>query len=209
MPDVSEVTDAQPRPWWQWLLLYPTAAVALFSAAPQWVDRGLAVYHGTNRPSYAAADRQRALWLKNMPCSQAPFAWYNNPRNVRIDATICDSGDVLIRASTPENQNYMEWVALDQILGAEPGAGMSLIPEARAATMTAGLVPQSRPRTGDGARLLRADYEPQATIICQRPLDSRRLYRHIRTPAGCFDEIIDMLNGTVTQRTQVQCRGRC
>lgn len=203
--------DAKPQRWWQWFLLYPAAAVALVSAAPQWLDRGLAIYHGTRGASYAAADRQRALWLKNMTCSQAPFAWYHNPRNVRIDATICNSGDVFIRASTPDNEYHMEWVGLDQILGVPSADGTSLIPEARAASMSSGfgLVPRSSAWVGHGARLFRADYQANAMIVCQRPLDSRRLYRHVRTPVGCFDEVIDMLNGAVIQRTQVPCRNAC
>ena len=203
--------DAKPQRWWHWLLLYPTAAVALFSAAPHWVDRGLAFYNGTRGPSYSAAERQRELWLKNMTCSQAPFAWYQNPRHVQVDATICDSGDVFIRASTPDNQFHMEWVGLDQIVGAPSGGGASLIPAARAASISSrfGLVPRSGAWIPDGARLFRANYQSNAEIVCQRPLDSRRLYRHVRTPAGCFDEVIDMLNGSVIQRTQVPCRTGC
>lgn len=202
--------DARPQRWWQWFLLYPAAAVALFSAAPQWIDRGLALYNGTDNLSWAAAERQRALWLKNITCPQAPFAWYHNARNARVDATICDSGDVLIRAFTPDNHYRMEWIGLDQVLGGAPAGGMSLIPQANAAPAGAGFGAAQQSRPGNGARLFRADYQPTAAVVCQRPLDSRRMLRHVRTPAGCFDEIVDMLNGgALLERRQVPCRNAC
>jgi hypothetical protein len=203
-------SEAKPQRWWQWFLLYPTAAVALVTAAPQWIDRGLAAYHGTKSESYAAADRQRALWRKNLSCSAAPFNWYNNPRNVRVDATICDSGDVFVRASTPDNQNFFEWVEIDTVVGAQSGGGVTLIPQAHAATISTRFGPATLTDRGTagGARLFRAHYQT-GTVLCQRFLDQRRLLRRVRTPGGCFDEVVDMLNGTVIQRSPAPCTGGC
>jgi hypothetical protein len=198
------------RSWWQWFLLYPTAAVALFSAAPTWIDRALAAWHGAESGSYAAAERQIALWSKNSSCSQTPYAWYRNPRHVQVDATICDSGDVLVRAQAPGGEVHFQWIEVEPIVGGQPGGGLSLIPQAHAATISTPFGPASpmRPEAAQGARLFRAYYQ-SAAIVCQRQLDATRLLRHVRTPGGCFDEVIDMLNGVVVQRTPVPCRGGC
>jgi hypothetical protein len=207
------------RSWWQWFLLYPTAAVALFSAAPSWLDRALAVWHGAESGSYAAAERQIALWSKNATCSQTPYAWYRNPRHVQVDATICDSGDVLVRAQAPGGEVHFQWIEVEPIVGGQAGGGQAggglslipqLIPQAHAATISSPFGPASLapPEGAPGARLFRAYYQ-SATIVCQRQLDGRRLLRHVRTPGGCFDEVIDMLNGVVVQRTPVPCRGGC
>jgi hypothetical protein len=210
MLDASEALNAaRPQRWWHWLLLYPTAAVALFSAAPQWIDRGLAAWHGTRSDSYLVAERQSELWRKNLSCSASPFSWYENPRNMRVDATICESGDVFVRVSTPDNRNFFEWVDVDAVVHGQPGPGVSLIPEAHAATISTPIGPATLTSRLTGASLFRAHYQPTAMIVCQRFLDQRRLLRHVRTPAGCFDEIIDTLNGAVIQRTQVPCRNGC
>ena len=199
----------KPRQWWQWFMLYPTVAVALLTALPTWIDKGLAVYHGTKTSSYAESDKQRALWRKNLSCSASPFSWYSNPRNVKVDATICDSGDVFVRAATPDNQNFFEWVDLDAVVGASEGG--SLIPKANAADLATRLrslrLAGWNGEIGVGGPLSAS--QPSATVVCQRFLDDRMLLRHISTPEGCFDETVDTLNGETVKRTQVPCRTSC
>lgn len=200
---------AQPRRWWQWLLLYPAAAGALFTAVPGWIDSVQAAWNGVANRTNAEAERQQALWEKNVSCWSAPFAWHNNPSNVRVNATTCPSGDVLVRVSTPgpDSRTFLEWVELSRILGR---SGTSLIPQAHAATLTAGFSPLRRELAQSrSARLYNAAYQPMAMVVCHRFLDQRHLLRHIRTPQGCFDEVIDTLNGAVVQRAQVPCRGGC
>lgn len=191
-----------PRKWWQWLLLYPALGIALVTAAPQWIDKGRAWYNGTKLASYADAEKQNAMWRKNLSCSAVPFAWYANPNNVRVDATICDSGDVFVRASTPGNQQFFKWIGLDDVMNIQSGGG--LIPGASAAPMSRATLSSGWQRP----RMIAVQYT-NAVVVCQKFLDQRRVLRHVRTGQGCFDEIIDTFNGTVLQRNAVPCRTQC
>lgn len=199
----APVADDAPPPkkWWQWLALYPALGVALLTALPQWFDRGLAVYHNVSASSYAQAEEESAMWHKNLSCAAAPFAWYSNPNNVRVDATICKSGDVFVRASTPDNKQHFKWIDLESLLKLKAKGG-SIIPAAQAQSMSPALLSRADPR------LLPAQFQ-NAVVICQRFLDDRRLLRHIRTSEGCFGDIVDTMNGTVVQHTPTACRTQC
>ena len=210
---IEALTGAKTRRWWQWLLIYPTAGIALMTAAPAWIDRALAVWHNTATDSFRVAEQQNALWRKNLACSARPFNWYHNPRNTRVDAQICPSGDVFVRVSTPDDRTFFEWVDVDSLVtqGQAGGGGLSLIPAAHAATFATRLGPTgpAARQSAGVARLAAADGRPTARIVCQGFLDRRRLRRHVRAPGGCFEEVIDTLNGTVVERRRVPCRTQC
>jgi hypothetical protein len=195
------VGGAQPRRWWQWLLVYPAAATALLTAVPNWADKAQALYNNIHGRSYAESDRQRALWEKNIACFEQPSASNGNPANVRVNATVCPSGDVLIRVLPPYGRSHFEWVELDRILHSGGGGG-SLIPEAHAASLTGSVVALQSLSVQDR----RASYRAMPTVVAQRFLDQRLLLRHIRTPQGCIDEVIDTLNGSVVRRARAPCR---
>ncbi len=199
-------SDPKPQRWWQWVLLYPALLLAAISAVPDWVDRALAVYYETSGNSFAEAEEQNTLWRRNLTCSAAPFAWYSNPENVKIDATICNSGDVFVRASTPKNEQFFKWIPVSEVIREEKGRN-PIIPPANA---------QVYPRSaGDQLKYSVSNYSPtpvqyqNARVVCQRFLDQRRLVRHVQTPQGCFDEIIDTFNGAIINRQPTPCRNRC
>jgi hypothetical protein len=192
--------------WWQWILLYPTLGVSLFSAAPEWIDKAKAAYLEVGKDSYQAALRENQLWQKNTTCAAAPYAWYGNPKEVRVDATICDSGDVYVRATSPDGQVKAEWVAVDEMFTADAG-GMSVIPPAKAGAISPG---RSLLEPGDFAVSSTNQYQ-NMFVVCQKFLgDKRMLLRHVRADTGiCYDELIDTFNGNLTRRTQVPCRNTC
>lgn len=196
-----------PTRWWHWVLLYPAAAGALLTAVPDWIDSIQAFRNGITNRSNMEAEQQLSLWRRNASCLSLPFGWYNNPGNVRVNATTCPSGDVLVRVSTPgpDSRTLLEWVDLGSILGESGG---SLIPQARAAS-SRGVAQIGRASQPSQARSLSAG-QPGATAtpICHR-YGQRQLLRRISTRQGCFDEVIDMMNGVVVRRTRVSCRGGC
>ncbi|MET0179815.1 MAG: hypothetical protein ABW194_04960 [Novosphingobium sp.] len=195
-------TKASPSRWWQWFLLYPTFGLALLSAAPQWVDKVLAIVNDTKQDSYQEALRENRLWHVNIKCAGAPYAWYTNPKAVKVDATICESGDMFVRASAPGGKEVIKWVALDDVIGRAPDTS-SLIPAAHAQS--------APPLTTSHAPgyFTRAQYQ-NVFVVCQRFVDQRMLLRHVNAgSSGCFDEIIDTFNGAVVRRTPVPCRPSC
>jgi len=193
-----------PKRWWQWVLLYPTLGVAILSAVPLLTDKVLAFYHGTKTETYSGALKQRDMWAKNLECSASPFAWYNNPSNVKVDATMCPSGDLFVRAMTPDNQSFYHWVALDEVV--KPVATTSgIIPAAKASVALNRAHPV---RTKAKFPHLQLALQ-QAQVICQRQVDARIIIRRIATPQGCFDEFVDMFNGAVVGRRPAPCVPQC
>ena len=200
----------QPHAWWQWFMVYPALAIALISSLPDWIDRGKAIYHGVKAEKYSVAEKQVALWTKNMKCLGAPTIFHPTLTNVMVDATICKkSGDVLIQVEAPERPKLMRWVELNEILGIEATQSFGLVSAAKAAVamdQSINLLGDDTPIKNHDPRLIQAQY---TNIVCQRFIDSRFVLRHLQTPQGCFDEIIDTLNGVVIRRTQTPCRGGC
>lgn len=197
-----------PERWWQWVLLYPALGISMLSAAPDWIDKARATWSGVNSESLVDAKKQSELWRRNLTCAASPYSWYNNPSNVKVDATICDSGDIFVRASTPANGQFFKWIPLEEVVEAPGTKGNSVVPSANAAPATPLPLPlRLTGNNGASGAITRVQY--QSVVICQRFLDQRMLLRHVRTPQGCFDEIVDTFNGMITKRMPVPCRGQC
>jgi hypothetical protein len=190
-----------PKRWWQWFLIYPALGISLLTAAPTWYDKIGARLQDVKGNSLAAAQQQNMLWRRNLDCTAAPKAWVNNPSNVKIDATICDSGDIFVRAVTPDNGEHFKWLAVNEILQQEPVGGSSIIPGASAATLRAIAVPAAF-----SAMMPRAQ---AVTVLCQKFIDDRHILRRVQTPEGCFDEVIDTYNGAVVKRAPAPCVPQC
>jgi hypothetical protein len=196
-----ESKPKSPKRWWQQILLYPAFAVALVTAGPQWIDKGRGLALGV-KGGASDAEKQNRLWAKNAGCASLPFKGYLNPRNVTVDATICDSGDILVKAVTPENAQIYKWLALDDVV---PTAGPgSVIPTAHAATLSAHAAPSARMVAKPTVRLAQF----QVNVVCTR-MDGRYLHRRIQTPQGCFDEVIDTYSGAVVSRNPAPCVAQC
>jgi hypothetical protein len=195
-------TGGSPKRWWQWFFIYPALGISVLTAAPQWYDKYGAWKQGVKGDSLVAAQEQNRLWRANLDCTAAPKAWVNNPSNVKIDATICDSGDIFVRAVTPDNGEHFKWLAVKDVLQQEPAGGSSIIPSANAATVRAAILAAS----------MSSALEPRAqavTILCQKFIDDRHILRRVQTPQGCFDEVIDTYNGAVVSRNPAPCVPQC
>jgi hypothetical protein len=186
--------DKKPRNFTQWLLLYPTLGVALLTAGPQWYDRIGAIVQKTGTASLSESRAQNALWKKNISCLGAPSAWFQSTTKVKIDATICDSGDIFVQALTPDNTPHMTWISLDEVVKQAGPGGSAIIPSANAATPPA-------------ANSL--FHQAQFVVLCQKFIDDRHVLRRVKTAEGCFDEVIDTFNGSVVKRSPAPCEPNC
>lgn len=197
----SEADGAKggPTKWWQWVIIYPTLAISILSAAPQWVDKGQALFNGVKDRGWEEAKQQQDAWRANMTCSAAPFDWYSTPENLKVDATICNSGDIFVRVATPRQGNFYQWVLLNQIVKEKETAALpSLISRAHAGGDVSWR-PEGSERVAQNAQ-----------VICQAFMpDGRTLKRHVNAGGVCFDEFVDTYSGQVTRRDQVPCRTTC
>lgn len=207
--------------WWQALLATPVIA-ALITVSPQW---GQAVRHaflGTSAEAEARAELQAQSELatsqmfvtmisKNQDCMGAPFKWITNSENVAVDATMCESGDILVQVKTPEMRYpALRWVPVQAILENKAmmpmpiasSRGAALIASAEAAT----IVPPGSSTSSSGSA--RSQFAANASIICQY-LSGRFIVRHVRTPDGCFAERIDTYSGQIVDRNPIPCNASC
>lgn len=188
-------TDEESKPtsakqWWQWLLLYPSFAVALLTAGPQWYDRINGYLLGV--VSASQAEKQAHLWQKNASCVGLNSNGYLSPRKIAVDATICNSGDILVRAITPEKDEIYRWLALDDIVRKKNSG--RLIPAAEATSLLF-----------TGSALQTVLFQ---TVICTKT-DGRYLTRRVQTSEGCFDEVIDTYTGSLVSRKPAPCAPQC
>ena len=51
-------TKGGPTKWWQWVIIFPTLAISILSAAPQWVDKGQALFNGVEDRGWEEAKQQ-------------------------------------------------------------------------------------------------------------------------------------------------------
>ena len=209
--DGAEAPQPATRRWWQWFLLYPTFAGALLTTVPNIWDRAMAVYHETHTATYSEALKQTELYRRNLACAAQEYDWYNNPaniraHNIRVYSTVCPSGDLLIRVRTPQEEDLSRWVAVEDMLR-RPEEG-AIIPAAHAAPMNGSLLEQIGIGRENLVGLGRTQGF-QSHVICQRFIDARMILRRVQTPQGCFDEIVDSVNGAVVRRTQVACVPSC
>ena len=84
--DDEESKPTSGKHWWQWLLLYPSFAVAILTAGPQWYDRINGYVLGV--ASASQAEKQAQLWQKNASCVGLNSNGYLSPRKIAVDATL-------------------------------------------------------------------------------------------------------------------------
>jgi len=192
--DKGSLAARLPDKWWQWVIIYPTLALSLISAVPKWADSARGWWIGV--VSYTDAMRANELWTKNASCVGLNSKGMMAPSKVAVDATICNSGDILVHAMTQQNKEVFKWLPLDDVV--RPARGWAgFVPAAQAATMPVAGVQQ-----GNAAASF------ATTVICARN-DGRYLHRRVSTPEGCFDEVIDTFTGALMSRKSAPCDPQC
>jgi len=163
-----------PSKWWQWLLVYPGLAVALIPIVTEYLKS-------------SDGDKQVALWTKNISCIEAPFAGVLNEFNVQTSATICKSGDVLVRFIGPGDKRAYRWVAVE-LFGLRNAGTFSLISDAMAQA---------------------PGVHQREETVCQWTLPDGWVIRRVKIDGSCFEERIWAATGEVRRRQQVDCRAPC
>jgi hypothetical protein len=174
------------------------------------MDRSLAVFHNIKSASFADAQKQSDLWKTNLTCAASPIDYYSNPNNIKIDATICNSGDILVRAFTPSHEQFYHWVPVDEVIKSDGSALKSLTPMAHAAELEPSNLEFSgapRPTSDRYGHISKAQFS--VAVVCQKFIDQRHILRHLRAPNGCFDQIVDTFNGQVVSQSPTACRMYC
>lgn len=193
----APLVDAKPasprRRWWRFLA-YPVLLIlliALATAVPQWISYAEAWKEGLSVAQLEAGRRQSELWQKNQSCANAPDRFFVTPNNVKVDATICKSGDIVVQVIPPNDNGRYYWVDLEKL------SSRVVLAKLLSLDAYAGEAPKA-------TVLAQASF-----IMCQRFLDQRMLLRVLNEGGSCVDEVVDTYTGIVQSRNASQCRSSC
>ena len=182
--------DGTPQRWWQWMLMYPTIAVALAGALPQYYQWISSAAHGLPIGDPGVAQEQRSAWNRNINCLVGHDIDHIKPTshtNYAIDLAPCPSGDILVTLTPLQNPDMpvTRWVITQTLL---TQVADNSRPTMELAQVTA---PAGSPNS---VRIL--DIKQQgATVV-------RRIQRSNNT---CVDETIDVYTGRHLDQQPASC----
>jgi hypothetical protein len=224
-PAVDSGLGAKPKKWWQWILVYPTFVIALVGAVPTFKElydsHSRDVDFGTSK----IAEMRNEMWRKNMTCGMAPMDPLINDFNVAVDATICKSGDVLIRVTTPAKKQFFEWVSTDAIFSANVANTAALTLFSNAIAEQAGYQDDwPEPGWPDSGFDSDSDFDSESAatpddpysgplsqyygpvVLCQNWINNVLFVRRVSYPnQGCFDETINTFTEQVVNVNPAPC----
>jgi hypothetical protein len=217
MATESKNTGEKKQTFWQMIFLYPALALALISAAPEWIKSINAWRNDVTKAQLERGMKQQQFVMagvvNQLPCLSADQLFHTNPDGLQIDATMCETGDIVLKVvkpAFPTNINNMSVIFIDDVVNGNTLSAAITAFGAANATPFIGELPakprftQNLPKT--------ANIELAQTLevlICQKPMDTRYVLRHVRVGNSCFDEKWDTLTGNISDRVKTQCRKTC
>lgn len=186
--EIAPAAPPAPKSWWQWLLVYPTLLVAIAGSIPTALEFYRSAAARVPYGHSGDAKLQDDLWAKNMRCTEAPFDGLLNEYNVQVDATICKSGDVLVRFWGPHDKKAYRWIPVERF-----------DPQVSSFGMMSAAVAQTPPRR---------QFE---VVVCQWSPEPGWVIRRTRNTETnvCFNEQIRTTSGQVVDRVPIECDAPC
>jgi hypothetical protein len=180
-----------PRRWWQWVLMYPAIAIAVFAAVPQFYDWITAIRIGVPFGKVGDAQEQRSAWERNANCVRAvDHITPNSETNYAIDLLTCPSGDILVALTPLQNptQKVYRWIITKALFTriAQPSLTTTALAQDTTRTQPAG------PRA---ERVM--DTKKQAGAVIARRLQL--------SDGTCVDETIDAYTGKRLTEKNAAC----
>ena len=182
--------DGSPQRWWQWLLMYPTIAIALAGAVPQyyqWISAaaiGLPLFGDVGD-----AQQQEKTWERNIGCLRSiDHIKPTSSTNYSIDLVSCPSGDILVTLTPLQNpdQQVSRWI-ITKVL-------FTQVAEAAVPRVELAQVAATPPQTPNAERVLDI-----------KKLGANVVRRIQRSDNSCVDETIDAYTGRRLDQKQAPC----
>ena len=180
-----------PQRWWQWLLMYPTMAIALVGAVPQYYQWATAFHIGVPPAAVNDAQEQLQAWARNIACQQDRAIQSVRPTsktNYGIELTPCPSGDILLTLTPNQNPDnpVSRWILTKNYF--TQLASFSIVAPALAQDNTTPAAPPGTVRVIDTVK--------QGTTV------TRRVQRADNT---CVDQTIDAYTGRLLDQKTAPC----
>ena len=114
--ETTVITGEKPKPtsFLQYLIVYPTLALALIGAMPTLLQHLKAWRLETSASKVQIVAEQQQLWERNLPCLQQGSSYeVDGPHNIVVRVTLCQgTGDTLLRYHLNAWEPIYRWVAL-------------------------------------------------------------------------------------------------
>ena len=184
----------KPKRWWQWVLMYPTVAVALVGLVPGSFELWRVIQTGGEVPIFQTKDAvvQMELWEKNANClTTVEMIEVKATDAVIVGARICPSGDIQISGRFPGSLPKFRWIALRHVIQAET-VSLSLFPEAVASEYY-------------------LDQQAGGKVLCQKWVGNGLLLQRIywAPTNSCYDNVINTYNGVMVSSHPAPCSPQC
>lgn len=185
--------ETKHEPWWLLVLMYPTLAVSLIGAVPQYSQWAWNLWHGYAIGSDVATMKAKlAAWTRNRTCVEGTVE-HIRPRSettYTIELTPCPSGDILVTVipdRDPDLQNS-DWVFTRDILRQ---SGLSAVGRALA-----------QPKEGSGGE------RSYVTRVLSVTTTGNTVVRRVElSNNSCEDQMIDGYTGKLVSRQPAPCNG--
>lgn len=171
--------------WWQWVLMYPTLAVAALASLPTLQRVYQSYAYGVPFGEVDAATTQNELWTKNAGClGGQKIEQERKLYHYSVSVLLCPSGDVLVLVKG-QSREIARWVS-PQVLMEKTSLGYFALAFA---------APSFQVAQGP-------------IILCQTQRDGFRVLR-INVGGRCFDDYFNPFTGQLVKRVPVPCSSRC
>jgi hypothetical protein len=146
------------------------------------------------------ADDQNKAWERNMECTTAPLEPYETQNKIEVDATICDTGDVLVRVSTPERKGIYRWVYLESVLS-------NSIVDSGTFFMSSAVADTSGMANPNFSGQMPGDARPNLTSQYRSPSNTNEVVRELKYPNSnrCKREYVNTYSGVVSREEYYTC----
>lgn len=181
------------KTWKQWFLIYPTFAIAVLGAIPQYIDVVKGLMIGVATSEVSNAEKQHSLWVKNSNChlSLEPIT---TAENTQVSAGVCGTGDIQINIEFPDQRRVIHWFSLDEISTLSSIDSFDFISSAEASDTIF-------------APITIANLSQQ--VICQKMSSNGEIVRIVRVGEQCHQELINSYTGQIKERNPVNCNSSC
>lgn len=179
------------RPWWQWILMYPTLAVAIVGALPQyqqWVSAlSLGVPLGSN---VRELQEQDEAWQANLDClARIDHIKPQAETTYGIDLLSCPSGDILVTVTpihAPTKQ-VSRWIITRTLFGEKTKVTWLSSAFAQSVVAPRGAIPEAE------------------SVIDIRKQGNQVVRRVKLSNGNCLDQTIDTFTGRHLQDQVAPC----
>jgi hypothetical protein len=181
---------------WQYFLLYPAVFAAILGSIPTGINIYKSLKYGVEVSQVAHAEKQKALWIKNLRCVQdLTYHSVKTDDGSMVQIGACSNGDVLIEvipdgAETP----VAEWVSINSVKAAST-FGSLLVSKAFAANE-------------GGAATIASGSEVQ-TMCSNLDQKTMTMTKVVKQGGTCTKQIILVLKSKMVKRETVPCNTKC